>query len=163
ASWFLAHEYGVSPGLEDLMLAFIGVVHLYVVGFNCQSTSLRLGIPGVYNQVQKHVLDLSGVGLYSPERRIQRNLELDVFADEPTKQCLSPLDNFLEIQHSRLKHLLPAKREKLSVQVYRLCAGPPDHFNFPDGWMIGRERVKKHIGISEDDSQQIVEIVRHAA
>ena len=106
---------------------------------------------------------MSGVGLYTPERRIQRNLELDVFADEPTKQCLSLLDSFLEIQHSRLKHLLPAKREKLSSQIYRRCAGLPDHFNFPDGWMIGRERVKNHIGTSEDDSQHIVEIVRHAA
>ena len=139
------------------------VANVDVGGLDHQAAAVRHRVAGVDRQVDDHLLELAGVRSDAAEIGRRVRLQRDVLADDAPQHPFHVGDQPAEIDRRRLDHLLAAERQELACQRRRGLAGALHVGQRPvDG--IDREHVVQHrLDVSEDDRQQVVEVVRHAA
>ena len=123
------------------------------------------GVAGVHRQVHEHLLDLAGVGADAPQRRAARSAcELDVLADEPPQHLLDARDHGVEVERPRAA--APAcGRRPAAAGSGRAARSPAARISSRSS----RERVAGGAAPpgrarrSQDDGEEVVEVVGHAA
>ena len=125
--------------------------------------SVRHGVSRVDGQVHHDLLDLPQIGLGPTEDGVEHCDEIDILPDQSPEHLGQIGDHRIQIQHSRLEHLLPAEGEQLVRQVGGPLGRPR---NLLDGraYRMFRVETSEHdVRPPHDDHEQVVEVVGHPA
>ena len=152
----------MGPG-EDRLLLRVRLVELHVGGLDHEVAAFRHRVSGVDCQVHDHLLELTGIGLDTIERPVQRGHQPDVLADQALQERLGARHDTVEIEHLRLQDLLTAEGQQLLGQRCGAFAGPPHLLDVGACGMPGLEFVEHEVAVAEDDGEQVVEVVGDAA
>ena len=106
---------------------------------------------------------MAGVDAGLPQLFIEPEFALDVLAERPAQQLLHADDFLADVDVSRHQWLLARECEQASRQVRSAFGGGRDALGDAVQLLVRRQLLGKVLGIAEDDGQQIVEIMRHAA
>jgi hypothetical protein len=106
-------------------------------------------------------LDLVWIDQSGPEIRSKRRFELQRAAQGDPEQIAHPDELAVEIDLVGFKLLLPRKGKELRNELRAALSSVPDQF---DAFLIVRSLhcAGKQTRIGEHDTEQVVEIVRHA-
>src|SRR5262249_10459283 len=78
-------ETDVAARLDVEMSAGIFLVEVHCAGFDRDAAAVRHGVARVQDKVENDLLDLSRIGAHRVERRIEKQDQLDIFADQPAQ------------------------------------------------------------------------------
>ena len=131
-----------------------------VGGFDGQLAALRHGVAGVERQVEERGLQLAGVGPDDPQVRGHRQLQLDRFAQGPAQQGRHLFDQCAGLEGLRRERVLAREGEQAVGQLGAAQGGPKDRV---DMRFVLADLFGEKLHVANDDAQQIVEVVRHAA
>jgi hypothetical protein len=134
-----------------------------VGGGNGQPAPLGHGITGVDRQVDEHLRHLPRVHRHRPQAGGQVRDQADVLADQPPQHVLGPADHRARVHHHRAEHLLAAEREQLPRQLGGPAGGLGDGRQRRADRVGLAQQAQGHLGVPEDDGQQVVEVVGDAA
>jgi hypothetical protein len=109
------------------------------------------------------LLDLPGVGLHPAQRGIERHVEADPLAQQAAEHVVHVAEDGVEVQHLRGQHLPAAKREQLAGECRRALAGLDDLGDVQPPRVVGLDAGLQQLAAAQDDRQQVVEVVGHAA
>jgi hypothetical protein len=125
-----------------------------------QAPAVRHGIVRVDGQVQQHLPELRVVGL--DRRQIGREVENEVhlLGHGPPQQFLDAAHDAIHVEAPHGQHLLPAEREQLSRERGRPFGGLLNLLDLLLKRTLRRQRFAQCPGATENDRQQVVEIVR---
>ena len=123
----------------------------------------RHGVASVDDEIDDHLLELVEVGLHQPQVAPVDDIELDRLADQPAQQHLQLRQDVVELERLRTQRLAAREGEQLPHQSRRPVGVLLDLHDVLEG-RIGRPVIgEQEIGIADDRSQHIVEIMRDAA
>ena len=145
------------------MLLHVDLVELDVRGLDGQLAALRHGVAGVDGQVHQDLFDLAGVGPHRAQSHGRPDGELDVLADEAREHLAGFFDEVVQVEHPRLQNLLSAEGQQLPGERRRALPGLLDLHEVRPQRVARRQRADGHFAVGEDDGQQVVEVVGHAA
>jgi hypothetical protein len=117
----------------------------------------------VAKQIQQDLTHLSVVGQHHLEIRAQVDRDPDVVAEQARHHLRGVSDDVVQIEGPHLGSLLAADRQELARQPGCTVRRPLDHGG---AWMpavLGVWGLQQQFDVSQDDRQQIVEVVRHTA
>ena len=121
-------------------------------------------VPRVRAQVHQHLLDLARIGAHLPERRARaRSRARPASPTSLTQQRLEARDDLVEVDDTRLQHLLAAEREQLPRERGGALRRSPDLPHVAARQIVGRQLFEQQIGVAEDGRQHVVEVVGDAA
>jgi hypothetical protein len=109
------------------------------------------------------LFELPGVRRHHSEVGCKAPDKVHVLAKDSLQHPLEAPDDIVEVQHARLEHLPATKGEELPGER---CGTVPRFLHFHQ---VGSERILFVQGIEgerrvvQDDAEQVVEVVRHAA
>ena len=146
-----------------VMCTGIGLVQLDVRCLNGQFAAFGHGVARVDRKVHDDLLDLAGVGFDVPEPAPRERRQVDVGPEQPAEHLLHPGESVVQVQYSRIEHLLPAEGEELPREVRRAHSSRPDLLDVRAQGLAGLEIASDHLGVAEDHGQEVIEIVRDAA
>ena len=98
-----------------------------------------------------------------PKIRRQLGGEVDVFSDQRPEQTLHVGNNGVDIHHFEFEQLLAAEGQQLPRQGGRAISSLLDGLYFRQQRIALVEIFEQHLGVTADDHQKIIEVVRHAA
>jgi hypothetical protein len=78
---------------------------------------MRHGIPRVYRQVHKHLLDLPAIGMYRQQILMDYHLENDILADDAFQKLFCLDNDLIKIERLRIDDLLSAEGEQTFGQI----------------------------------------------
>ncbi len=90
-------------------------------------------------------------------------LERDAFAQQPAQHLGQLADHRAEIEHARLHRLLAREGEQLAHKIGGADGVLVDVVDLAERGIAGLVPHQQELGIADDDGEQIVEVVRHAA
>ena len=91
----------------------------------------------VHDQVDQHLLELTGVGQHVAERGIEVHVERHVGAEQAAEHRVDLAHHAVERQHARLEHLPAAEREQLASEAGGALAGVADLLE------VGADRIAR--------------------
>ena len=164
AAAVIAHrDLRVRSRLHRQVAPRVALVQLYVGRFNGQRAALRHGVARIHHQVHQHLFDLSRIRAHHSQVRPQRQLQIDILADQPPQHRGQARHQLIQVQHPGLQDLRPAVSQQLLGQRCRALAGLQDLLRRVMIRIARLQRVQDQLAVARDDGQQIIEIVRHAA
>ena len=128
-----------------------------------ERAALGHGVPGVHGEVHHDLLHLPCVYPHVPERPIGNDRDVHVLADDPAEQSSHIVEQIIEVHNLGRDGRGLAERQKLTSQTSRPGRRRRDLVH------VGPQRIAllhielKQPGAAHDASQQIVEVVSHAA
>ena len=108
-------------------------------------------------------MELAGVGLDRPERRIERRRHDDVLADQRAQHRLELDDDPVQVEQLGLQHLLAAEREELPRQERRPVRRLPDLVEIVAELRALVGLLERQGRVAADRGQHVVEVVCDAA
>lgn len=130
-------EQHVPAGAHTDVAAGIGGVQVDVRCLEREPAPFRHGVAGVGGQIHDDLLDLAPVGFYAFERRVERDYQGDVLANQPPQHLAHVGDYGVEVQHRRLEHLSSAERQELAGQVGGSVGRVLDERDVRTQWIVG--------------------------
>jgi len=91
-------------------LSTLGVFRRHRCGLNNELAAIGHGIARIDAEIQEYLLQLTGVGLYQTKIFLQRELQLDVFAEEFGQHPAGIFDHRIELHWLQAMYLLTAKQ-----------------------------------------------------
>jgi len=135
-----------------------GIVHL-----DRELAARRHGVARVEHQIEQGRGQLAGIDAGLPQVLIKPEFALDMFAERPAQQLLHADDFLADVDVARHQGLLSREREQAPRQVRSAFGGGRDAFGDAVQFLVCRQLLGEVFRIAENDGQQIVEIMRHAA
>jgi hypothetical protein len=89
--------------------------------------------------------------------------ELDVLADQALQHRAHVADDVVDVERSRVEHLLAAEGEQLAREVGGSLPGVEDLSELGARGVVGARSAEQGVAVAVDDQQQVVEVVRDAA
>src|SRR6266852_1981429 len=155
--------YHVRARLHRWARSRVFLVDNRVLRLDGQRAPYRHGVAGVHGQVQQHLLELSGIRFYAPERVTQSKTKLNVFPNQPSQELAHLSDQLIHVQNFGLEHLHPAESKHLAGQR----SGPVGGFQNLLGVAVekvpGSQAVEEQFTVPSYHRQQVVKVVSHAA
>jgi hypothetical protein len=106
----VAHsEHDVGAGTNADVMARVGIVEIEILGFDGEIAAVGHRLARIYHQVHDDLLDLARIRLHAAALRIEEDTQVHVLADQPPQHLVHLGDNFVEIEHLRLQHLIAAE------------------------------------------------------
>ena len=106
---------------------------------------------------------MPAVSLHSANLLSKNNVQFNVLANEPPQHFIHAIYDFIQVENLRLHGLFAAEDEKLSRQHGCALRSLPDFLDIILRRAVGTKLRRHEIAISDDDAQDIVEIVRHTS
>ena len=144
------------------MWAWCSLVELDVFVSISERAALRHGVAGVHRHVHDDLLDLTGIGFHLPGSPLQDG-QGNILADQAAQHLLHVRQDGVEVEHRRAQHLLAAKREQLPREIGGPFASLVDLRQRLADRIIGRMAGEEHFAITDDDGEQVVEIMSDAS
>lgn len=156
-------DHHILPRLHLVMMQGVAFVEMCIAGFECQLAALRHGIAGIDDEVEHRHLELPGIDLGEPEARPAHEFEFDLLGNRPPQHRLDAGDQLVHVDNLRLQ-CLSARECEQPVRQFRaaLCRLCSHLRHQPELLILGQARCKQ-FGIAQNNGEQIVEIMRHAA
>ncbi len=120
------------------------------------------GVTGVDTEVGEDLVELRGVHAHRPDLLAGLPDQVDVLADEAAEHLQGGVHTAVQIEHLRVDRLPPGKGEYLAGDLGGAGGGVGDLREIGVQGGVGRHLVQGDLRIAEDDTQHVVEIVRHA-
>ena len=156
-------DHDVVAGNDAGVIHGVGVVEIHGRGFEHQTAAVRHRVAAVHRQAHQHLLDRHRIHLDRRQRRRENGHELDIGAEKTAQQLFQLAHDRVDVHNLRLQHLPPAERQQLARQRRRPFARVPDLFEIGPQRVVERNVVEHQVAVTEDRSEQIVEIVGDAA
>ena len=121
------------------------------------------GVACVDYQIQNNLFDLSGVGFYAVQLRIQHEREFDVLLDQASQHLVEVADRLVDIQDHGLDHLLTAQHQELARERGGTVAGLLDLLQAPAIGFGQIGTLEQQIAVAVNHGEQVIEVVGHAA
>ena len=118
---------------------------------------------GIDHQVHDDLFELGGIGLHRLQGLVEKDDQVDVFADEPAQHRLQVGDHRIEVGHPGLQQLLAAEGQELAGQGGGPLRRFPDSFQVAEDGIFLPERHHDDLIVAHDGSQYIVEVMGHSA
>ncbi|MNR05622.1 hypothetical protein D3C85_1216650 [compost metagenome] len=109
-------DHQVIAGLDRLQGVDVAAVEVDVGRFNPQFPAIGHGIPGVDDQVEQGVFQLTDIGADRPDVFGQLQLEFDMVALGPAQQIFQGMDQLVGIQRPAIQRLTPGERQQAMGQ-----------------------------------------------
>src|SRR5205814_66890 len=119
-------------------------------------------IAGVDDQVDEHLLDLTGIAAYASEAGLTHEGELDVFANQPAQHVFRLRDDLFEREDLRHQHLTTAEEEELTRQAGRTVGRVDDLAGVGPPRVVFVQGFEEQFAIPPDRREQVVEVVGNA-
>ena len=139
-----------------------GVLELDVGRFNRHAPAAGHRVSRIDDEVHHDLLQLTAIGERQRERGRQRQRDVDVLADQPAEHAGHVRDQAVHVERRGVQHLLAAERQQLLGEAGGALAGLDDFAEILRVLARRSASAVDELGESEDDRQQIVEIVRDA-
>ena len=124
-------------------------------------------VPGVHDEVDDDLLELPAVHVDAGCHGVSLDAELDVLDEEPAQHRLRLCEDAVQIQGFGTRHLLSREGQELPGQRRRTFRARMHLLERLEQRGIGNARLGGAAGgelaVPDDDGQEIVEVVRHAA
>ena len=128
-----------------------------------QRPALWHGIARVDHQIDDHLLQLPRVGQHAPQIVGKVGAECDMLADQALEQRRDARHHRVQVDHAGDQHLLAAEGEQLAGERGGTPGGIADLCDVVLEWVIAANFLEQHIGVAENDGEEIVEVVGDAA
>ena len=125
--------------------------------------SVRHGVPRVDDQIDEHLVDLHGIDESVHGAVRLDDVHPDVLAYDTLEQSARVRQDGVQVDYPRSDHLLPAESQELLDQRCRAVARPADLVGILSPRVPLFELVEEQVGVSDDSSQEVVEVVRDAS
>jgi hypothetical protein len=135
--------------------------HGRVLGPDGQNTAFWHGIARVHGKVDQGDLELGGVELDRPERRIEVELDPNVASQRLHEHIVHADDQRIHVDHLGLERVLAPEGQQLAGQPTSLLDGSQCVLDETRSPLLGRP--PQQIEIAHDDGEQVVEVVGDAA
>ena len=139
------------------------LAELDVGDLNRQRTACRHGISRVHGKVQDDLLYLPAIGLDGRQLGPQAQHHLHVFPDEASQHRPHVGQHDVQVEQRRLDDLLAAERQQLARECRGAHARLLNLGEIDPAPIVGIEIVQQQLAVAQDDGQQVVEVVGHAA
>ena len=116
----------------------------------------------VEREVHDDLIDVARVGKNRGKLWSELHVESDVLADKPAQHGNGLLDNFIERDRSPLNDLLAAVGEKLAGQSRGAFRRSLHLIKRRSEFFVESRIAQLHRRISEDDGENVIEIVGHS-
>ena len=145
-----------------ILLAVIGIER-HVARLDRQLAAAGHGVAGIDRQVEDGRFELCGIDQDRPERIAQLDLQHDIAAEGAGQQLAGILHHLGNRHRGRGERLAPGEGEQVARQLgtaQRRLGGALDEFlrRFRQPGQLAEE-----IEIAQDDGEEVVEVMRHAA
>ena len=125
--------------------------------------ALRHRVARIDHEIDHDLLELVEVSLHQPEIASVLEFETDLLAGEAPHQHLQVGQQVVDLQHLRPQGLPARERQQLPHETRRAIGVLLDLHDVLEGRIGGPVIVQQQIGIADDRSEHIVEVMRHAA
>ena len=140
-----------------------GVRHDFVGGADRHRAALGHGVARIDDEIDDGVGKLRLVGMHRPEIGAMLELEVDAFAQQTAQHQRQFADHVAQRQHLGLHGLLAREGQKLAHQRRRAQRVLVDLVDLLERGIARLMAHQEEFAIADDDGQQIVEVMRHAA
>jgi len=127
-----------------------------------QPPAVRHRVPRVHRQVHDHLLHLPGVRLDAAQKGVHVGDHLDVLADQTPQHPLRVADDYVQVQHLNLQHLLAAEGQQLPCERGRSAAGACDLLRVAPQRALRVEALHQQIAVPQDRRQHVVKVMGDA-
>ena len=148
------HDRGAEGG---------GLRHALVRGANGNGAALGHRVARIHDEIHDRVRKLRFIGVDGPQVRRVLQLDLNAFADEAAEQLMHFGDGAVQRQHLGLHRLLAAEGKKLLDQIGGAQGILMDEVDLVERRIARGVAHQQEFGIADDDGENVVEVVRHAA
>ena len=121
------------------------------------------GVAGVQRQVEDDLLDLAAVRPDPRARRLRPGLDPDRRTDQPLQDLLHLEDHLVQIEDPELEHLPAAEGQQLLRERGGAARRGAHLADARAPRVLVAQSCQQGLGVAEDDGEQVVEVVRHAA
>ena len=135
----------------------------HVLGHDPDGAALGHRVPGVGGEIHQYLFDLPRVGANPVEIRLQHQPDLNVGRDQPGEQLVQPADHVVQVEIAWLQCLLAGKGQQLPRQGGRALGRTPDLLDVRAPRVGGRHLLEQQVGVAEDRSEHVVEVVGDTA
>ena len=153
------HDLGLCRG--------IGLVEIGVGGLDGELAAVRHGVARIDGEIEDADLELVGIGQHPPQPAGQHGLDGDLLAQSAAQQFGHAGDKAAGIDRLGVERLAAREGEQpLGERGRPLRAAHRVLHRAVQAVAVGRGRLQRALQgfqVADDDGQEIVEIVRHAA
>ena len=152
----------VLPRVQAVVVPAIVVVEIGVAGFDRQLAAVGHGVARVEREIEDAGLELRRVDLDGPQAGAADRLELDGLAERAHQKVGHADDELVGVDRARVERL-PAREGEQPLRQLRGALGAGQgvveralgaRFDHP---------ALRDVEVADDDGEQVVEVVRHAA
>src|SRR5580704_8748522 len=138
------------------------VIHVEVAGRDLELASVGHGIARIHGQIHDDLFNLTLVGLDASQAGVEIGAKLDVFADQAFQHLLHVLDHGIQVQYAGIHDLLPAEGQQLAGERRSTMSGLQHLVHTTTQGAVGGGTLLNNFSVTDDDSEEIVEVVSHA-
>src|SRR5262249_1942332 len=115
------------------------------------------------DEVENHLLELTGVRLDRLEHAGWLHPQVDVLADEAPQHRLHADDDVVHMEYLRLQHLLSAERQALMSEPGPTTGGVHHLTQVGSDWVLALHVQESELREARNDREQVVEVMGDAA
>jgi len=146
-------QAGVITGRHAMTPLDVLLVQRDARGPDAQPAAAGHGVAGVDGEVQKHLLELPGVGVDRACGGIERRGELDVLAEQAPQHPVHVRDHGIDVEHLGSEHLPAAERQQLPRELRGPKPRVPDFLGVlaprsPGGVLCSSSWVEPRMAVS---------------
>ena len=155
-------QLDIGSGRDLLFPAVLKLADLHIFSLNDQVAALRHGVPGVENQVEDNLLDLSPVGQNRLQVHVLLEGKMDGGVDKPLEHLVHFQIDLVEVNRLGLGNLLLAEDQQLLGQLSALPNRLLNIFQFLVDGIIFFHLIHNKFHVASDNAEQVVKIMGHA-
>ncbi|MEJ0070988.1 MAG: hypothetical protein WDO24_22180 [Pseudomonadota bacterium] len=138
-------------------------IEVLILGRDAQAAALPHRVAGVGREIDQRRFELAGIHDDRPDAGSKAQRDLDLLTQRPAQQRGGVPNQVVEIDIDRSERLAAGKGEQAARQI---GAAPSGSLRLVDEFLevrIVAAALAQQPQIPDDDAQQVVEVVRHAA
>jgi hypothetical protein len=163
ASLVLHLEHGVDPRALQIALPRRRLVERVAHEPDAQRSSPRHRLDRVHDEAQNGLLDLAPVRAHQSRLTAELPRHGHAVTREALDRAAEVDDQRAQVQDLDREHVVPAEREELAREHRAPRHGRTDLLGVPGRATLLGQRALEELALRENDREQVVEVVRHAA
>ena len=156
-------NHDVLAGSDVAMLLRIGLVECRIADLDRQPAAVGHGVARVEHQVEQRRGQLPGIDAGQPQLPIEQEFTFDMFAEGSSQQLFHAENLPADVDVLWHQGLLARERQQAPGQLRATFGGRHDAFGERAQFRMRRQLFGDVFRVAQDDGQEVVEVVRHAA
>ncbi len=154
-------QHHVPPGHHHFVVKD-GVLERDVLRFDRDAPAAGHRVARVHHEVHHDLLEMAAIAQRHRQRWRQRELDVEMLADQPAQHAGHVRDQHVDIEVRRVHHLLAAEGQQLLRQPGGAPGRLDDLAEIRHVLLAERLVPGDELGETENDGQQVVEVMRDA-